>query len=264
MSLLEALGQCIDKFGLITQTAQDNWDGGDTAQREGMFAIAVRHLYDLDKIKLSEYLILRQRYWDSLNELECGWGNYRRHIDPSMWYFDSNRMSRDQWTPNAIAVGMLDLYDHRKRMFWGHGKRLWLFTTNTRRNHTYPPGHPKHAIDQDYSWKLPDLTLFSSWGYYIRSYKAYPAYPLLLLFDVDLLVGSLIWRWKFKNKPTDTDILNHCNGLIQAQKRMSTPLSWLARKIMNVDTVLSKLEGYFKFDGPRLDLVFKDFLKEIW
>ena len=264
MNPLDLIGQCIDKFGLITQRENNNWDGGDTLQREGMFAIAVRYLYDLDKIKITDYLLLRKRYWDSLNELECGWGNYRRHIDHDMWYFDPDRMSRDQWTPNAIAVGMLDLYDHRKRMLWGHGKRLWLFTTNTRRNWVYPPGNPKHEADQDYSWKIPDITILSSWGYYIRSFHAYPLYPLLCLFDLELLGNSLLWRWKFQKRPEDTDILNHTNSLLQARKSMPTPLSWLARKILSADKILEKLQAYFEPAGPRIDLLFREFLKEIW
>src|SRR5579859_8185611 len=93
---LDILGPAIDSNGLITQTAQDNWDGGDTLQREGMFALAVRCLYDQDKILLADYLLLRQRYWNNLNNLKCCMGNYRRHTDPTMWYSDCNRMSRDQ------------------------------------------------------------------------------------------------------------------------------------------------------------------------
>lgn len=262
---LDLLGPAIDSNGLITQTVKGYWDGGDSLNREGMFAIAIQCLYDQKKISLEDYTLLRKRYLDNLNRLEVNWGNYRRHIDSTMWYFYPNRMSRDQWTPNAIAVGLLDIEDHRKRMFWGHGKRLWFFTTNTRNNGVYPPGNPKYdAATQDYSWKLPDLTVLSAWGYYIRAYKAYPLYPLLLVFDVEMFANSLIWLYDFRTNPTNTDILNHTSSLIQARKSMPTPFSWLARKILSVDTVLSKLTAYFSVSGPRIDLVFADFLKEIW
>lgn len=264
MKYLYMLGPAIDSFGLITQTAQDYFDGGDTLQREGMFAIAIRCLYDQDKITIADYLLYRKRYWNHLNRLYITCGNYKRHVDPAMWYSGNSVMSRDQWTPNVIAMGMLDLDDHNRKSFWGHGKRLWLFTTNTRRNYAYPPGHPKANAENSYRWKLPDLTILSCWGNHCRSHKAYLTYPLLCLTDLDLLVSSLIWLYKFRKTPNDTDILNHVNSLIQAQKIMPTPVSRLARKLLPVDVVLQKLKAYFSFDGPRIDLLFAEFLRNIW
>ena len=261
---LDLVQPAIDSFGLIAQLPSNGRDGGDTAQREGMFAIAVAYLYKLKKTDPLEYAELKHRYEYNLERLDCGPGNILRHIDPTMWYSDSDRMSRDQWTPNVIAMGMLDLKPELKRMFFGHLKRALLFTTNTRRNHCYPDNHPKHMSDQDYSWKMPDITILSSWGYYIRGFRVWPLYPLLLITDLDLLVNSLIWIYKFAKAPEDTDILNHTNSLLQARWSMPTPISWIARKILKLEKVQDCLNRYFLNHGPALHEVFKDFLKEIW
>ena len=231
-----------------------------------MFAIAIAYLHKLGKIDQVEYEQLKNRYKANLDQLECCPGNYRRHTDPNMWYSDCDRMSRDQWTPNAIAVGMLNIDDHRKRMFLGHLKRGLLFTTNVRHNWVYPPEHPKYDPNSDltYKWKLPDITILACWGYYIRSYKAWYLYPLLLLLDIDLLINSLIWLYKFKHVPKDTDILNHTNSLLQAKWTMGTPISWLARKILKLDKVQDCLNRYFLPDGPALHEVFREFLGEVW
>ncbi len=158
----------------------------------------------------------------------------------------------------------MDLDDHKKWMFWGHGKRLWLFTTNVRNNGAYPPSSPKYTASNPWVWKLPDITVMSDWGLHIRAHKWYVLYPFLFAFDLSLLANSLIWLYNFKYDTTNTDILNQTNCLIQANKSMPTPVSWLARKILNVNTVMEKLAAYFAVDGPRLDLVFADFLKDLW
>ena len=257
----------IDSFGLIAQLPSNSRDGGDTTQREGMFAIAIAYLSKLGKIDKSEYEELKKRYSANLDRLECCMGNLRRHTDPNMWYSDCDRMSRDQWTPNVIAMGMLDLKKHLWRMFLGHlFKRALLFTTNVRHNWVYPPDHPKYDPNSDltYKWKLPDITIMSCWGYYIRSFNCYLLYPLLLVLDLDLLVNSLIWVYKFKYVSKDTDILNHTNSLLQATWSMPTPVSWLARKLLKLDKVQDCLNRYFLPDGPALHKVFNEFLKEVW
>lgn len=254
----------IDSYGLIAQLPSNNRDGGDTAQREGMFGIFIAWLYKLGKIDQVEYESLKKRYEDNLAKLECSWGNLKRHVDTSMWYSFCDRMSRDQWISNIIAMGMLSLKKALLKMLIGHLKRALLFTTNTRHNWVYPPEHPKHTPDQDYSWKLPDITVLACWGAYIRGFRALPLYPLLLIFDLDILFNSCIWLWKFKYKPNDTDILNHLNMILQARTSMPTPISWIARKMLNVNKVQECLNGYFLPDGPALHEISKDFLKDIW
>jgi len=78
------------------------------------------------------------------------------------------------------------------------------------------------------SWKLRDLTFFGFWANYIRGFKAWWAYPLLWLFDLDMLVNSAIKVWYYSKDPTNSDDLNHHMDLYNAELRMPTLWSKLA------------------------------------
>lgn len=244
----------IDDFGVIANMPGN--DEGDSSNREGSFALVIRELYDLGRISEEDYNVLRMRYRDVLRNLKCGHGGIRRGIDTSEWTGQNDVMSRDQWIPNVIACGSLGL-DDLSYFFLGHLLRGLLFTTNTCPNE-YMTGQPGGE------WKLPDLTVLSSWGLYIRAYKAWLLYPFLIIFDIEILVNSCIIVYQSYYNPTETDVINQLNKLIQAKRRLPTPVSWLSAHILKYDKrgMQACLDAYFAPDlnGPRLNMVYKDIL----
>lgn len=251
---LELVQPNIDSNGLI---ANNGGDEGDSSQREGSFAICIRELYDQGKVSLADYLLLRQRYWQNLLKLQCGSGSLRRGLG-SQWWSQDCVMSRDQWTPNAIAVGSMDLNENLWWMIKGHLKRGLCFATNT---------CPDEVMASKSNWKLPDLTVLSSWGYYIRSLRAYPLWPALLITDLELLANSIIIVSNSIWAPTNTDVSNHVNSIIQAKRRLPTPISWIARQILKLDRrgMQACLDAYFSpsLNAPALNKVYADLLPEV-
>src|SRR5574337_1104454 len=122
----------IDSFGVITQNANDSWDGGDTTQREGMFLCAMKYHYDAGRIGYQDWSDMANRYRNVIARLDydAAW-SLRRHPDLTKWYGDPDRMSRDQLTSNLCALGYCDKKELRWLLF-RHAMRAMLFTTNTR------------------------------------------------------------------------------------------------------------------------------------
>lgn len=252
---LSILQPAIDKFDLIAETTGD---GGDSAQREGSLLVYAYCALQEGKITQAEFDEIQDRYLANYKRLreKCMPGEIRRHVDESMWYGENLRMTRDQWTPNVVAIGIIkNNLKVKLDMLLGMALRGFLFTTSFYKNH-----EPKSRS----SFKSPDLTVLSSWSYVLRWF-GWAFFPLIALFDIDLLIGSLIWKYRI-SKPdnTNTDILNHVISLLQAKYKCPTPISWLARKVLKPEEVLKLLHGYHHAQGPRMDLVAEDFLKESW
>lgn len=276
MNPYKLIEENVDSFGLIAESPISNRDGGDTFQREGMFAFAAWCLYRDGIISLYDYNLILIRYEIVCTKLKSGW-SYKRHSDPSMWYSSPDRMSRDQATPNVIAWGATGSR-RLKEFFKDHLKRGLLFTWNIRKNWVYPPSHPKYEKGMDYGLKVPDVTLFGFWAYYIRGFDmGWWLYPLLCLFDVDLLVNSALKVVASKNQK-EADDLNHMVSLIYALKKYPTPFSWLAKMVYKRRGLASPhpeypnesfgpqsaLNYYFRGtgqnQGPRLNEVYKPIL----
>lgn len=104
-----------DSYGLIVQS---DGDGGDTAQREGFvwFAIFIRRM----KLGLGDpnYLNLKLTFEETVALLEVNQsGQFRRHPDPSQWWSDSTKFSRDQQTPIVAALGVWGLRSPLERLW---------------------------------------------------------------------------------------------------------------------------------------------------
>lgn len=175
------------RYNLIAQPPP-GYDPGDSAQREGFYAVGIELLYRMGKCSAEEYEFTKTRYEEVLVRLSDPWnpGFIRRYPDAYYWGGQSDRLSRDQAIPNVVAMGFMN----RKRLsafFWGHLKsRALLFMTNTRNNWAWQPGHPEYDA-QKYKWKLPDVTLFSFWATYIRAFQNKWLSPLLWIFDLSLI-----------------------------------------------------------------------------
>jgi hypothetical protein len=265
----------IDSFGVITQNAKDSWDGGDTTQREGMFAVAILIHFLAGRISLQDYAAMIDRYRFIINNLnDDGW-SLRRHPDPTKWYHDTNRMSRDQWVPNIIALGALNRRLLRK-MTLQHLRRGGLFTTNTRENGAIRSNNSSMSLWQKlkysvglynpgvpcYAWKLPDITDPSIWGALVRGLNIRLLWPLLLLTDWILVIGAVGTYYQTKSGTVTDDQNTQQMLLLQSHYAMPTPVAKLAMWIYKKTNPQTALDAYFapENNGPRMD----DVYREIW
>jgi hypothetical protein len=188
----------IDAHGFIVQA---DGDGGDTAQRMGMYWAgfllnAARVTTTLPKLptltldKLSSYM----RH------------GFVRHPFQDGFRSDPAHFSRDQQDPLVVMMGLLDIDDYLR----------WTLKNQLKRSGRY----------QNRDWaNLNTVSL------YIRAFKARHLWPLLLVTDLGLIVSGISHWVKRKRDPIHTDINNHVIRLAQAQAILPTLTSWLARKL---------------------------------
>jgi hypothetical protein len=178
-------------FDIYNLIVQSDGDGGDTAQRTGMFFYVHGD---------------RLAFEAALNRLEMSPGIYARH--PYQEGFRSNpaRFSRDQQRPLVIALGKYRMYDRLKRLTVEHVKRFGKY--------------------QNLDFIGP-----TNISEYIRAFRAQALYPVLYFSDLGLLTDSILNVASSYFNRDQTDDNNHVLTLLQSQDIMPTPVSWLARKI---------------------------------
>lgn len=197
-----------DSNGLIVQ---QNMDGGDTSGREGDYWYA------------SAFMPLPSRvlnFDEVLTLLQVSPGVFIRN---PINYNNPQDFSRDQTTPLILAMGEMGKYETLRYLFWNQCKRFGL----------YPNG---------------DIGGFEDLGYYIRSFKAWYLYPILILGDLEMLGESIIRIIESKDPNNTSDDINHTLALLQAQKHLATPISWIARKIYKkwvTGGIQSRWDSYF-------------------
>lgn len=261
------------QYKLIAQPPPpvSDYDPGDTAQREGMFMVGAEILHRIGKMDDEEYRFVCQRYRnvvDLLNDPNHD-GFLRRFPDPLYWGGLSDRLSRDQSVPNVAAMGFVSR-PQLDKFFLRHLKfSALLFTNNTRKNWAWPPGDPRYDAKK-YKWKLPDLTFGSFHALYIRAYRNWALYPLLLILDLDLL-GGAIAKLFYAKDPTNNDDLNHLICQYQSELSMPTPWSKLAKWIYKfrrfpansgnaTNPAQACMNAYFRGGnpGPKLEQVWEE------
>lgn len=241
-----------DSFGLIVQRVSR--DGGDSCQRMGMFYYGLSRLGESYANEYSRVLDLLE---DPLRL-----GIYRRHPDPSMWYSDWDRLSRDQATPLVICMGELNFKSRLWIFFKRHVKRFG-FMTNTMRNGVWR-NEKRHRVMNpakkwDASWKVPDFCGPEFFGLYIRAFKWWFLWPLLLISDLETLLGSIIRRF---NK--DHDVLNHVMICHYAKTHYPTPIIWLANLFNDHNDLIGKMNIYFNGEDPAFFVrIYKPLIKEL-
>lgn len=177
-----------DRYGLIVQS---DGDGGDTAQRTGMFYF----MYD-DVVAFER----------ALDQLEVQPGIYVRHPYQHGFRSDPSEFSRDQQRALVIAMGAYGMHDRLARLAKAHALRFGKYQNR-------------------------DIIGPSHVGEYIRAFSARHLYPVLLLTDSVLLVNSVrIVLW-YRSDTDHSDDNNHVMSLAQSRYVMPTPFSWLARKV---------------------------------
>lgn len=249
---LDLIQPNIDSDGLIIHNREE-WGGGDTAQREGMwyFGLALAFPESRALIKVWFATVLRK--------LEAAPGIYVRHPQvPGCpdWYDDPKDFSRDQSIPLIVAMGRLGLTEQLDKF------------------HHYTGLRGFKAQNGDLYW----------WPYYLAMWIRAEAdangvrfidylNPILWLGDFSLILASIwgcLWgKWH----PNHSDDVNYVLILLQSHV-LDNPLAKLARWIYaNYRTPIkgtyeswgpaSALEAYFspKFTdsgAPRIDRLYNE------
>ncbi len=218
----------IDAYSIIVQ--QDG-DGGDSLQREGMYAFGkwLRYNSRANLLVVSEYPE-RQDAKRLLDKFEIEPGIYVRHPDPGKWYSDPHATSRDQLVPVIAFCAAYRDYPRLWRLFKATFKR-GLFAQNVLRT-----GEPQGGK------KIPD-TMIGHLGLFIRAGGDWtaPLYPLLFLTDTVDLIGTVLnaipLHWEEDNlrlrwqEPRDVDDNNTIVAHLLAARFKPTPVSWLNRQV---------------------------------
>lgn len=156
-----------------------------------------------------------------------------RHPDQNKWYGRPGRFSRDQLV--ALLCGMaIDRRNQwaRLRLFRMHQKLGLVLAWNKIRNFQYET-EEEHRVKStpDVRWnmepKMPDICGPEVWALWIRVWRVWILYPLLFLFDLETLAGTLHWRWFRK----DNVARNHMLVAHVSRKVMPTPTSWLSYRL---------------------------------
>lgn len=182
---------------------------------------------------------------DYINFFEVKPGAYVRHPVPKQTYngFGAHYknpwngcISRDQFTGILAALVIGKKYKAMFRIVLHHMTRLMLFSYNNIKNGSNP---------ETANWKIGDLTLFDIWATQIRGLGPIVSillYPLLMIFDLHILLSAIYTNFE---PESESDVINHVAKLMIAKRYFPTPLSLLAWRISDRDTLLRKLERYF-------------------
>lgn len=160
-------------------------------------------------------------------------GRFKRHPDPTKWYSKLDTFSRDQFIGLLALITMKKMRRVRNALFLQHLKRGLLFFWNTHKNGSYP-GEPA------YKWKLPDIANPAIWGMWIRAFRCWPLYPVLIGLDFYNLLSSILYRTKIVKSTLQ---MNHIILVDSSVRFMPTPVSYLSRLIYGKTTPIEALEA---------------------
>lgn len=218
----------VDAYALIVQ--QDG-DGGDTLQREGMYAFGkwLRYNQSDNTVVIAEPPG-RENPSKIFDKLEVRPGIYVRHPDPKKWYSNPDTTSRDQLVPLIAYCGAYRDHARLWRLFKAFAKR-GMFSQNI-----------KHNGEGHLGIKVPD-TMIAHLGLFIRAggWWTAPLYPFLFLADSIELAGTILnlvpVHWEERNQRLrwkdlrDVDDNNAIIAHLLAAKFKPTPISWLDRQL---------------------------------
>lgn len=241
----------VDSYGTFDTPTHK---GGDSLHRVGMFW-ALIGMGGADK--MAKYLAgPMPTFKDQIKLHKVHQGNYVRHPNKEWDASDFDRFSRDQMKPLIVALGYWDRAE-LKDLAIGHLKRGFLFMTNTRQNGANKHSHGTNGYD--YSWRMPDITGPDVWALFIRAFRAWWLYPLLLVFDLYLVFTAIKWRWS----PKHNIAMNSCLCIMYAKAALPTPWSWLATKIVSVPRLITLIGEHFH-DFQDDMVFFADMFSDAW
>jgi len=223
-----------DKYGLpVTKSG----DGGDSAAICGTLMVVD------DKFVTPSSL---QMYLNDATPV--------RHPDSDKWYGRPWRFSRDQLIGllcGIVARNSEHVVELTGMILWSkHLRRGFIFAWNRIRNFQYET-ESEHKLKStpDVAWnpkpKISDITGPEVWGLWIRFWRMWFLWPALWILDLETAASSALWRWKPKNDITR----NHMLIMITQKNHMPTPISWMARKISNIDDLCERWGRYCQAVG---------------
>lgn len=220
---MRSLRNHFDKYGFLITT---QGDGGDSAFFTSHYYTAKNYT---EKYMEEHYSKKVDNFLDHI----CNGKDFRRHWNGNEWYGKWDRMSRDQMTGVIVMCGFYGKKDYLHIALKGWLKRM-MFMANTRENGATKKNHGevKNAKGdrRNYNWKLPDFAPTFG-GVFIRSFRSKFFYPLLYVYDLELLLSAVFKTFRASKSGDD---LNFISRLYQAKEIYSTPWSYLARKIYKI------------------------------
>ena len=237
-----------DKHGIIGQIQHGGWvEGGDSLNWMGHY-IALSEDPDWP---ISKYI-----YTFEVGDGEWVRHPYKNESGPSYSHFSNGvydgNASRDQMTGAIMALSINRQYRALYRIIIAQLKRMIFFCNNTVQNGVDPwvnfkerPGFVHFVgcmLGLVKGRKFPDIIFLDVWSMIVRGFYPYSIilYPLLLVFDLHILINSVVVRLQ-KND----DIISHIAKCFVASKVMPTPLSWLANRVNSGDQLERKLRSYW-------------------
>lgn len=209
--------------GLLSTWSGDNYDGGDSCQKTGLYRFGRWF-----KIKHDKDLLVREK---AKFEQECqmlesserkNW-YIRSPSQRSTWWSNPYCFSRDQHRSLVMAMGRYGQQKRLWKLLWEHTKRGFLYQNN-------------RQIDNPTKWKMPDVTSPDHFAEILRALYMAGAkwliilWPVLLFTDLCALIGLLASFPKWQN-PDEADDDNMIMSYLQAKYALPTPISFLVRKI---------------------------------
>lgn len=231
-----------DQYGIVGQPLHNGtFEGGDSMNWHAHWLCLTRGERDAEGNKAR--LISYGEHFESPEYP----GLYVRHPHPASTnngfgaYCAGNWRgveSRDQMTGKLWLFAVTKATSALCRCLKQHMKRGMIFANNTIHNGADPLdyffGNAPHK-----RFKLPDITFFDIWAMYVRGFRAWYLYPLLVAFDLHLLLGAISVRLS-----NDIDVISFF-----AKSRCSlilpTPISFIARLICPDKHLLVKIRKYW-------------------
>lgn len=242
-----------DKNNLLTAGPLGGMDGGDSMARTMTMNYCVTILFP---DRNTQALVQSQ-----MDVLKSSNGRYVRNPDPNQWYSNYETLSRDQMTPMlADLIADQSHKSHRNNLFIQHLKHLLLFTWNVRNNDQYTTQAEQTQklpdVPWNYKWKIPDPTALEIMAMWIRAFRAWPLYPLLLILDLQTL-GTAIYRKiaYMVGKNPDIDSVNTILPTHISANFLPTPVGMLAFYILTKTPIANELNQFFaqRIDQPPID-----------
>jgi hypothetical protein len=252
---MKNLNDYVDTYGLIT-SGPPGFDGGDTSSRNGTYA----YCNQLTAPNPTYNKTFLDKIMDPTTKL------YRRHPDPNKWYSNVETYSRDQFIPVlCLLIADQTQTEHRRNLFLKHLMHAFLFAWNVRENNVYPTPAETLAKGGDasnsYAWKVPDPCGPQIWSLWIRAFRFWLFYPLLIFFDLETLIGNMV-RY-FQGSNADIDNQNDILASHASVHFMPTPTSLLAFWILKKCPLQDELTQFFtdRPDQPPIEGGIENLLK---
>lgn len=183
-----------DKYGLIVQA---DGDGGDTAQRMGMWGFA-------DVVE-ENFSVEAMAHFKAALQLEVEPGIFVRHPHQPDFRSDPKEFSRDQ--QDALVMYLAERHRITAwRAFKNHVKRFGKY--------------------QNKDWA--NLATISV---YIRALQLWWLWPVLFITDLHYVISPILAYPSQKRNPDDVDDINSILRMLQSTYRYPTLTAWLGRKI---------------------------------